>query len=143
MPWTRLLSLYLLTVPVFFAVDLLWLGVIAQDFYQTQLRHLLSPTVNWPAALAFYLLYIWGILYFAVLPALAEGSLARAAQNGALFGFFTYMTYELTNLATLPDWPMMVVLVDIAWGVVLCTSVALAATLIGRRLRGQSGGRER
>ena len=136
MPWTRYLLLYLLTVPVFFAVDLLWLGVIAADFYQTQLRHLLSPTVNWPAALVFYLLYIWGILYFAVLPALAERSLTRAAQNGALFGFFTYMTYELTNLATLPDWPIVVVLVDTAWGVILCTSVAVAATLIGRRLVG-------
>ncbi len=105
-----LIKLYLLTVPVFFAVDLLWLGVLARDFYRTNLGHLLSPTVNWPAAIVFYLLFIAGILYFAVLPALAEGSPGRAVLNGLLFGFFTYMTYELTNLATLPSWPLKVVL---------------------------------
>jgi uncharacterized membrane protein len=131
-----LIKLYLLTVPVFFAVDLLWLGVIARGFYRDNLGHLLSPAVNWPAALIFYLLFIGGILYFAVLPALAEGSLRRALVNGALFGFFTYMTYELTNLATLPDWPLRVVLVDIAWGVTLCASVAVGSYLIGRWLGG-------
>jgi uncharacterized membrane protein len=129
------LKLYLLTVPVFLAVDLIWLGVIAKDFYRENLGYLLSPTVNWPAAVGFYLLFIVGILYFAVAPALARGSLWRALLNGALFGFFTYMTYELTNLATLPNWPMNVVLIDTAWGVVLCGSVATASYLVGRWLQ--------
>ena len=128
------LKLYLLTVPVFFVIDLIWLGVLARGFYRDNLAHLLSDTVNWPAAIVFYLLFIAGILYFAVLPALAEESVLRAVINGALFGFFTYMTYDLTNLATLPDWPIKVVIVDILWGTVLCTSVATSAVYIGRWL---------
>jgi uncharacterized membrane protein len=124
-------KLYALTVGVFLAVDLLWLGVVARGFYQTQLRPFLSPRVNWPAAFVFYLLYVVGILIFAVLPGLAADSLAVAAGWGALFGFFTYATYELTNLATLKDWPLKVVLVDTAWGVTLCTAVATAGFLMG------------
>jgi uncharacterized membrane protein len=127
-------KLYLLTVPVFLAIDLLWLGVLARGFYRDNLAHLLSPTVNWPAALLFYLLFIAGILYFAALPALAEGSVRRALVNGALFGFFTYATYDLTNLATLPNWPLRVVLVDVLWGTVLCAAVAASAFYIGRWL---------
>lgn len=128
------LKLYLLTIPVFFAIDLLWLGVIAKDLYQKNLAHLLSPMVNWPAALLFYLIYIVGILLFAVRPALAAQSLSQAALWGALFGFFTYATYDLTNLATLRDWPITVVVVDIAWGTLLCTLVASVSYLIGRWL---------
>jgi uncharacterized membrane protein len=128
------LKLYLLTIPVFFAVDLLWLGVVAKNLYQKNLAHLLSPQVNWPAAFAFYAMYIAGILLFAVRPALEAQSLARAALWGALFGFFTYATYDLTNLATLRDWPLKIVFIDIAWGVVLCTLVASGSYLIGRWL---------
>lgn len=128
------LKLYLLTVPVFFVIDLAWLGVVARDFYRDNLAHLLSATVNWPAAIVFYLIFIAGILYFAVVPALAEGSVWRAVINGALFGFFTYMTYDLTNLATLPNWPIKVVIVDILWGTALCATVATSAFYIGRWL---------
>lgn len=128
-------KLYLLTVPVFFAIDLLWLGVLAKDFYQKGLAHLLSPKVNWPAAFAFYLMYIAGIILFAVRPALADQSFAKAAIWGALFGFFTYATYDLTNLATLKDWPIKIVIVDIAWGTTLCTLVATGSYLIGQWLR--------
>jgi uncharacterized membrane protein len=135
MPPVTYVKLYLLTVPVFFVIDLLWLGVIASDFYRSELGHLLSDTVLWPAAIAFYLLFIGGILYFAVVPALTAGSWLRALTNGALFGFFTYITYELTNLATLPDWPLRVVLVDTLWGVALSSSVATLSFLIGRRLQ--------
>jgi uncharacterized membrane protein len=128
------LKLYLLTVPVFFAIDLLWLGVIAKDLYQKNLAHLLSPDVNWPAAMVFYFMYIAGIILFAVKPAIDAQSMAKAAIWGALFGFFTYATYDLTNLATLKDWPIKVVVIDIAWGTVLCTSVASASYLISRWL---------
>jgi uncharacterized membrane protein len=128
------LKLYLLTIPVFFAIDLLWLGVVAKNFYQNNLAHLLSPAVNWPAAFLFYFMYIAGIILFAVKPGLEAGSLAKAAVWGALFGFFTYATYDLTNLATLRDWPIKVVIVDIAWGTVLCTLVASGSYLIGRWL---------
>ncbi|MDO3379785.1 DUF2177 family protein [Geoalkalibacter halelectricus] len=130
------LKLYLLTIPVFFAVDLLWLGVVAKNFYQNNLAHLLSPTVNWPAAFLFYFIYIAGILLFAVRPALFDQSLFKALLWGALFGFFTYATYDLTNLATLKDWPVKVVVVDIAWGTTLCALVASGSYLIGRWLQG-------
>lgn len=129
------LKLYLLTVPVFFAIDMLWLGVIAKNLYQENLSHLLSPDVNWPAAMLFYLIYIGGILLFAVRPALAEDSVALALAWGAAFGFFTYATYDLTNLATLRDWPLKIVVLDIAWGTLLCASVATCSLLIGRWLR--------
>lgn len=125
------LTLYVLTLVVFLAVDLLWLGVVARGFYQTALRAFLSPTVNWPAAFIFYGIYVVGIMIFAVLPGLAMASLAWAAGWGALFGFFTYATYDLTNLATLRNWPLRVVVVDIAWGMVLCSVVASAGFLIG------------
>ncbi len=118
------LKLYALTVPVFFIIDLIWLGVVAKGFYQKNLNHILSPQVNWPAAIIFYLIYIAGILIFAVVPAVAKDSLRHAMLYGALFGLFTYMTYELTNLALLKDWPLNIVFVDILWGVVLCFAVA-------------------
>ena len=128
------LKLYLLTVPVFFLIDMVWLGFVARNFYKEQLHSLLSPQVNWTAALLFYFIYIAGILFFAVRPGLEAGSLARACLSGALFGFFTYATYDLTNLATLRDWPVLVSVVDIGWGTLLCTLVSGAAYLIGSRL---------
>jgi uncharacterized membrane protein len=128
------LKLYLLTIPIFFVIDLVWLGLVAKNFYQNNLAHLLSPAVNWPAAVLFYLIYIVGIILFAVRPGLEAGSLAKAAIWGALFGFFTYATYDLTNLATLRDWPLKVVFVDILWGTLLCTLVASGSYFLGRWL---------
>ena len=128
------LKLYALTVPVFFVVDLIWLGVVARGFYQKNLKSLLSPNVNWAAAIIFYLIFIAGILIFAVIPALNKDSWRHAVLWGALFGFFTYMTYELTNLALLKNWPLNIVIVDILWGVVLCTAVATASFCIAKWL---------
>ena len=128
------LKLYLLTVPVFFIIDLIWLGVVAKSFYQKNLKYILSPNVNWTAAIIFYLIYIAGILIFAVLPAIAKDSLRHAAVWGALFGFFTYATYDLTNLALLKDWPIVIVIVDILWGVVLCSAVATLSFFVAKWL---------
>ncbi|MFP4063176.1 MAG: DUF2177 family protein [Halochromatium sp.] len=128
------LKLYLLTLPVFFVIDMLWLGVIARAFYRDSLGHLLAERVDWAAAIIFYLIYIAGILVFAVAPGLAADSLRKTILLAAGFGFFTYATYELTNRATLPDWPLKIVVVDTAWGVVLCCLVAMAAHLIGKWL---------
>lgn len=125
--------LYLLTVPVFFAIDMVWLGFVAKDIYQKQLGGLLGP-VNWPAAIIFYLLFIVGILVFAVLPALEAKSAMKAVMLGALFGFLAYATYDLTNLATLKNWPLSVTLIDMAWGAVLSGSVATASYFIGKSL---------
>jgi uncharacterized membrane protein len=124
-------KLYLLTVPIFFLVDMLWLGVIAKGFYQKNLSFILSPTVNWTAAIVFYLLYIVGILIFAVVPALRTCSAGKAVVLGLLFGFFTYATYDLTNLATVKDWPFKIVVVDILWGMFLCGVVSVASYGIG------------
>lgn len=122
----QLIYIYLLTIPAFFLIDMLWLGLIANKFYQSQLGHLLGP-VNWPAAIIFYLLYIVGIIIFAVHPALIAGSFGKAVLYGALFGFFAYATYDFTNLATVKDWPLLVTFVDILWGTVLTSSVAAAS----------------
>lgn len=116
------LKIYLLTIPVFFAVDMLWIGLIAQKLYES-LNHLRGP-VNWTAAAVFYLIYIVGILFFAVRPALDTRQWQDALLFGAAFGFFTYATYDLTNYATLRDWPLKVVLADIVWGTILCGAVA-------------------
>jgi len=128
------LKLYTLTVPVFFIIDLIWLGVVARGFYQKNLKFILSPNVNWTAAIIFYLMYIAGILIFAVLPGVAKDSVRHAALWGALFGFFTYATYDLTNLALLKDWPLNIVVVDILWGAVLCTVVSMLSFYIARWL---------
>ncbi|MGD8290835.1 MAG: DUF2177 family protein [Desulfobacterales bacterium] len=128
------LKLYLLTVPLFFIIDLIWLGIVAKGFYQKHLRYILSPNVNWTAAIIFYLIYIAGILVFAVVPAASKDSLRYAVGWGALFGFFTYATYDLTNLALLKDWPLKIVVVDILWGVVLCSAVAALSFYIAKWL---------
>jgi len=127
------MKLYVLTVPVFFAIDIVWLGVIARGFYRRHLGFILSPDVNWVAAVTFYLIYIAGIIFFAVRPALASGRLSEAALIGGLFGFFTYATYDLTNMATIKDWPLKIVVVDILWGTCLCALVAGLSFLIARQ----------
>ena len=118
------MKLYALTIPVFFIVDMIWLGLVAKGFYRRNLRFILSDDVNWTAAVIFYLIYVAGIIFFSVRPALADRSLLQAALLGALFGFFTYATYDLTNMATIAGWPVAIVVVDIIWGVFLCALVA-------------------
>ena len=126
--------LYVLTIPIFVLFDLLWLGVIAKDFYQSRLGELLGPVV-WPAAVVFYFVFVAGLLFFAVLPALEVHSLSKALVLGALFGLVTYATYDLTNHATLRDWPLMVTVVDILWGTVLGATVATLSYLLGNYLQ--------
>ena len=132
MPISKLILSYLLTTIVFFAIDLVWLGIIAKGLYQKHLGSFLAEQVNWTAALIFYLLFIVGIFVFAIMPAVEKNSLQYALIYGALFGFFTYATYDLTNLATLKDWPVTIVIIDMAWGAFLCGSVATAGFFITR-----------
>ncbi len=131
---TFYLKLYALTVPVFFVIDILWLGVVARGFYRKNLSFILSDDVNWTAAIVFYLIYIAGILFFAVRPAVLNASWVQAAVLGALFGFFTYATYDLTNMATIKNWPLIIVVIDILWGVFLCTLVSCTAFMISKWL---------
>ena len=125
------LKLYLATLAAFFVIDMLWLGLIARGFYRKHLGLLLSPAVNWGAAIVFYLLFILGLLVFVILPGLQSGSLSRTLLLGAFFGLVTYATYDLTNQATIQDWPWVVTLVDIAWGITLAVLVSLAGWFAG------------
>ncbi len=129
MDWTTFFILYAISVPLFLLIDLLWLGVVAKKFYRQQLGHVMGD-INWPAALTFYALFLVGLTFFASYPASQSMSISTAAGLGALFGFFTYATYDLTNLATLRDWPLPVVVVDIIWGTALGTLVAAATVAV-------------
>ncbi len=130
MTFYKLIISYLLTTLVFFAVDMAWLGFIAKGLYKKYLGGFLSDQVNWTAAIIFYLLFIVGIFYFAILPAVEKNSVVKAIINGALFGIFTYATYDLTNLATLKGWPLPIVFIDIAWGALLTGLVSTAGFYI-------------
>lgn len=121
---------YLLTFLVFLMVDMLWLGVIAKNIYQKYLGSFLSDRVNWTAAFIFYLIYVAGISIFAIYPAVNKGSVYNALLLGALFGFFTYATYDLTNLATLKGWPLSIVIIDILWGSALGAIVGFSGFYI-------------
>lgn len=107
-----IIKTYLVAFLVFLVVDLLWLGVIAKSFYSRHLEPFFAEKIKWPATFIFYLLFVAGILIFAVMPAVEKQSLQRAMVYGALFGFFTYATYDLANLATLRNWPVIIVVVD-------------------------------
>jgi len=125
-------KLYLTSVAVFFITDMLWLGVIARPVYKKYLGHLMKEHVNWTAAIIFYLLFLIGLLIFVIVPAHERGSTGHAALYGALYGFFTYLTYELTNYAVIQDWPFGIVIVDIIWGAVLCCVVSTAVIMASR-----------
>lgn len=126
----RYLLLYILTVPVFFAIDLVWIGVVARGLYQREIGALLLDSPRWSVALGFYLLYIVGIVALVVLPAHASGSLFEAVWRGALLGLVAYATYDLTNLATMKGWSATVTLVDMVWGAVLTSVVAAVSYVI-------------
>lgn len=128
------LKLYGATLVAFFAIDMLWLGLVARSFYRQHLGFLLSPNVNWVAALLFYLLFIAGILVFVVLPGLKADSLRTTLLYGAFFGLVTYATYDLTNLATVKQWPLIVTVVDLLWGMVLTAAVSTAGFFAGKWL---------
>ena len=120
-------TLYAISVPIFFVIDMIWLGFIASNFYRERMGSLME--INWPAAIVFYLVFLLGLIFFAVYPQLDKGW-QLVMLYGGLFGFFTYATYDLTNLATLKNWPLDLVIVDILWGTVLGASVAVVTYLI-------------
>ena len=130
MPFSKFILSYLLTTVVFFIIDMTWLGFIAKGIYARYLGGFLSDQINWAAAIVFYLLFIIGIFLFVIFPALEKQSWQHALLFGALFGFFTYATYDLTNLATLKGWPLNIVFIDIVWGMVLTGSVSVSGYFI-------------
>jgi len=124
------IKLYIIALPIFLILDGLWLGVIAKSFYAKQIGFLFKTDINWIAALIFYLLFIAALILFVINPAIDKNSITHALLFGALFGFITYATYDLTNLATLKDWPIMVTIVDLIWGSFVTAAVSSLTFLI-------------
>lgn len=114
---------YIGTAIVFFGLDFIWLSKLAVNFYKREIGPLMLPKPNFAAAGIFYLFYIAGIVYFAVIPALDGGTWQSALLSGAILGFIAYGTYDMTNLSTLKGWSIEVCVADILWGTVL-TGVA-------------------
>lgn len=127
---------YLTTAVVFLAVDAVWLGLVARRFYAEQLGELMKASPDLRIAAGFYAVYVVGIVIFAVAPALAADAWRTALIKGALFGFFAYATYDLTNLATLDGWPVTVSVVDVVWGTGLTAASALMGYVLTKRLVG-------
>jgi len=117
------LKMFAATGATMFALDLVWLGVMAKGFYAKHMGTLLRPDVKWVPALIFYALYVAAIVIFVVMPAVERRSFGRAFVLGAFFGLAAYATYDLTSLALIRDFPLIIVIVDLAWGMAL-TAVA-------------------
>lgn len=130
------IKLYAIALSVFFAIDMVWLGLVAKNFYREQIGKLMKPDINWGAAIIFYLIFIGGLVVFVIAPAMEKGSWKHALLLGALFGLVCYATYDLTNLALAKDWPLLVTIVDLAWGAVLSASVSIATYLIATKIGG-------
>lgn len=124
------IKMYVIAFIIFLVIDAIWLGLVAPKFYKSQIGHLMSERPNFIAAGVFYLVFIIGVVYFVVNPAIEAQSLTKALVAGMLFGFITYATYDLTNLATLKDWPITVTIVDLLWGTSLSTIMGVSTYLI-------------
>ena len=125
---------YVAALLTFLLVDMAWLGTMAPRFYRPTLGDIAIAGVNLPPAIVFYALYPVGLLIFATIPALKSGSITTAVVFGALFGFFTYATYDLSNYATLRNWSLPLTIVDMAWGTMLAGLTAAAAFWAASRL---------
>lgn len=130
----KYIILYTATLVIFLVIDFIWLNYIAKNVYSSQIGHLLASKPNLIPALIFYLLFVVGVLVFAILPGIEAKSLGKTLILGALFGLLTYATYDLTNLATLKDWPLKVTIIDLVWGTSVSTVTSLAGYLIATKL---------
>lgn len=127
-------KLYLIALPVFLAIDMLWLSIIAKNFYAKQIGALMKADINWVAAIAFYLIFIVGLIVFVITPAIEKNSWMHAILFGALFGLVCYATYDLTSLAVTKNWPLLVTIVDLIWGAVLAALVSTITYIIARKI---------
>lgn len=128
------IKLFSIALPVFFVIDMLWLGLVANNFYREQIGGLMKTDVNWTAAIIFYLIFIAGLVVFVITPAMEKRSWVHALLFGALFGLVCYATYDLTNLAVAKDWPLLVTIVDLVWGAVLAASVSTVTYFIATKI---------
>lgn len=127
MNFSKLIITYISMLILFLLLDSIWLGLIAKDLYKNNIGHLMGGKVIWGAAIIFYLLFIVGILIFAVLPSIETTSVLKTLLLGALFGLITYATYDLTNQATLKDWPLKITIIDMLWG----STISMLVSYIG------------
>jgi uncharacterized membrane protein len=127
------IKLYLIALPVFLAIDMVWLTVVAKNFYAKHLGYLMAKSPNLIAAFIFYLIFIAGLIFFVITPALDKRMWMHALLAGAFFGLVTYATYDLTNLATVRDWPLIITVIDLIWGTVLSASVSVISYFIARK----------
>ena len=123
---SKYFATYAVTFVVMVALDMVWLGFVAKSFYQEGIGHLMAEKPVVPVAVAFYVMYAIGLVFFAVVANAASTGYGKTVLHGALFGFFAYATYDLTNLATLKNWPVGLALLDMAWGTVVSAVSALA-----------------
>ena len=125
MPFSKLALLYLITTIAFFALDFIWLSTATSRIYKPYLGDLLAEKPNLAVAAGFYLFYVVGLVALAIVPGLKEGLVVGALWRGALFGLLAYATYDLTNLATIQGWAWQVSVIDMVWGTVLNSVVAV------------------
>ena len=118
------ISLYAIATAIFVVIDMIWLTLVAKNFYKEKLKHLLAEKASLVPAVAFYLLFIVGLVTFVIKPNL-EVSLGVVMSRGALFGLVTYATYDLTNQATIKKWPVAITVVDLIWGTVLSATICM------------------
>jgi len=128
----RYVLAYGTTLVIFLGIDAIWLTTMSQRLYRTYLGDVLAQTVNVVPAVLFYLIYVAGIIIFATAPAFSTGRWTTAALFGALYGFFAYATYDLTNHATIRDWPAIITVADICWGSALSATAAALGFVVTR-----------
>lgn len=131
-----LIKLYVTAFFMFFLIDMVWLGVIATNLYRDQLGFLMTDDIRWGAAILFYALYLFGLVIFVILPALKAGSWSNAVLYGCLFGLICYATYDLTNLATLKNWPLKLTIYDMMWGTFISGATSILTYQIATYWRG-------
>lgn len=127
-------KLFIIALPVFLAIDMVWLTLVAKSFYAKQIGFLMAKNPNLFAALIFYIIFIAGLIIFVITPALDKKMWTQALLAGAFFGLVTYATYDLTNLATVKDWPFIITIVDLIWGMVLSATVSVITFFIALKL---------
>ena len=124
--------LILIAFIIFLLIDILWLGIIAKNLYKNEIGHIMKEKPNWLAAIIFYILFIVGLVYFVIEPAVDKDSFIKALLPGLLFGLITYATYDLTNLATIKNWPLKITFIDLIWGSFLSGATASLSFLLNR-----------
>ena len=135
----KYIAAYIASGVAFAAVDFVWLSTMTNRLYKPVLGPILAPKPDMVAAVLFYVIFIGGIVFFAIAPALKEGAWTRAALNGAVLGFVAYATYDLTNQATLSIWQTKLTVLDLCWGTFLTTVAATAGYFGSRWAEGKWG----